>query len=492
MKTAIEAAHNNNRKRSLEDLDAGVLAASTRGPVESRRRSWQEICEAWGLPPWPITVENIRAVAASLKAGGYQSAQLYFDAAIWYQTHILQEQVPPTTRRLVKSYTRSIKRGTPSAQLKAAFPLLEVAVVARPTTFTEAYDPTRTTHAADALILATWFMLREKEMAAARVRDLHLILTTEPQQIQLTIPLHKTAIGGDAQITQRRLKCACTTTTRPLCPACAGRRHLNRLHQGQLGDPDGPLFPTADGQVPTREQNIQLIRRVLEASGIPVDYDDGMGHHKPTYGGHAARVAGAHFLAAQGVPMAVIQILGRWSSSAIERYVQAAPMALAPDVPSMALAGRAGGGGPTASTAQSIIPATVPYSTQEEPPTVPDSPTKAAQRPPNETTLVPDMRPEEALRAIGAEITHHIVHARTGKTHRPDPAEDTVGQTLWKAPCGWRYGGYRYYRQTGTPAEATRCKKCWRSDPTTIDDDEDQSVASSSGSSDSSTSESSS
>ena len=325
MRTAIDAGHPNNRKRSLEDLDAGVLATSTRGPVESRRRTWQEICEAWDITPWPITVESIRAVAASLKAGGYQSAQLYFDAAIWYQTHVLQETVPPTARRLMKSYVRSIKRGTPAAQLKAAFPLLELAVVVKPATFTEPYRPGSPPHAADALVLATWFMLREKEIAAARVRDLTLVLTTEPHQVQLSIPLHKTATGGDAQITHRRLKCACTSTTRPLCPTCAARRHLNRLHQAEMGDPDGPLFPTDQGTTPSREQNIQLIRRALEAAGIPVDYDDGMGHHKPIYG-HAARVAGAHFLAAQGVPMAIIQILGRWSSSAIERYVQAAPI----------------------------------------------------------------------------------------------------------------------------------------------------------------------
>ena len=80
-------------------------------------------------------------MAAPLKAGGYQSAQLYFDSAVWYQTHVLQEPVPPTARRLMRSYVRSIKRGTPASQLKAAFPFLELAVVVDPRTQTDPYDP---------------------------------------------------------------------------------------------------------------------------------------------------------------------------------------------------------------------------------------------------------------------------------------------------------------------------------------------------------------
>ena len=39
--------------------------------------------------------------------------------------------------------------------------------------------------------------------------------------------------------------------------------------------------------------------------------------------------------------MAIIQLLGRWSSRAIERYTQSAPLALAPSAPAIALAGGA-------------------------------------------------------------------------------------------------------------------------------------------------------
>lgn len=90
--------------------------------------------------------DNIRAVAASLKAGQYQSAQLYFDAAVWYQQHVLNQTVPTHLRRLVKAYVRSITRGVPAAKLKEAFPLAQLADAIDLTTAREAYDPGRPMH----------------------------------------------------------------------------------------------------------------------------------------------------------------------------------------------------------------------------------------------------------------------------------------------------------------------------------------------------------
>ena len=339
-------------------------------------------------------------------------------------------------------------------------------------------------------MIITWFMLREKEVASARVRDLTLTLTLQPHQVQLSIPLHKTSTGGGDQITQRQLKCACGTSTRPLCPKCAAQRHLRRLHQADMGSPDGPLFPDPHGDTPSREFNLQLIRRVLIFAGIPTEYDDGMGHQKPIYGGHAARVAGAHFLAAQGIPMAVIQVLGRWSSSAIERYVQAAPMTLAPQVPAMALTGRAQ---PLHNTAvletQAYRDIPTGSNDGDRISQFRDSPTGSQ---PREPELIKDMRPEEARRVTGGMDDQYVAHARTGKAHRTDPAEGQVDQKLWKSPCGWRYGGYRYYRHEGIPPLQNRCKKCWRdpTDPVQVEDEDNLSVESSSDSTDSSSSES--
>ena len=137
----------NSRKRALEALDDGVLAASTRGPMESRRKTWEELCRAWDEPAWPITTDNLQMVAASLKAGGYQSAQLYFDAAVWYQSHVRQEPVLQHLRKLIKAYVRSITRTGFPEQLESAIDL---------TTADQPYNPADPHHAADAVVMCTW------------------------------------------------------------------------------------------------------------------------------------------------------------------------------------------------------------------------------------------------------------------------------------------------------------------------------------------------
>ena len=74
---ALVAAEPNNRKRALDELDRDVLARSTEPAQQSRVRTYRAICAAWGVAPFPLSVENIRCSAASFKAGGYRSAALY-------------------------------------------------------------------------------------------------------------------------------------------------------------------------------------------------------------------------------------------------------------------------------------------------------------------------------------------------------------------------------------------------------------------------------
>ena len=67
---ALNAAQPANRKRSLDDLDANLLARSSTRPMETRVEAWQRLCEAWDVKPWPITFDAIKKVCASLRKGG--------------------------------------------------------------------------------------------------------------------------------------------------------------------------------------------------------------------------------------------------------------------------------------------------------------------------------------------------------------------------------------------------------------------------------------
>ena len=120
-----------------------------------------------------------------MAGGGYRSAQNYFDAAVTYQKKILR----PLLRKAVRPFTRAVLRGIPGARLKARFPVDCLAPLVLPTRG-KAWNPWTTAHATDALLLAVWFMLREIEWAALR-------------RLAACVPLHKTATGGEAELTRR-------------------------------------------------------------------------------------------------------------------------------------------------------------------------------------------------------------------------------------------------------------------------------------------------
>jgi hypothetical protein len=149
-------------------------------------------------------------------------------------------------------------------------------------------------------------------------------------EVELSIPIHKMAQGGQPVITRRVLRCACGVRLAPLCPAHAASRHLARLAAGPGVGPGCRLFPAESGQPSTKRSTVQALTAVLQAAGIRTHTEDHRGRQVAIFGGHLARVSGAQFLAANGIPIAAVQLLGRWSSRAVEKYTQAAPLALAP------------------------------------------------------------------------------------------------------------------------------------------------------------------
>ena len=79
---ALQAAQADTRASALAELDRDVLAHTTSGrPEASRLAVWHRLCQAWGVPPFPLDAENVRAVGACLKKGQYRSAAQYNSAA---------------------------------------------------------------------------------------------------------------------------------------------------------------------------------------------------------------------------------------------------------------------------------------------------------------------------------------------------------------------------------------------------------------------------
>lgn len=450
---ALQAAQSNNRRRALEFLEQDIIARSSQPALQSRLRTWRALCAAWEVVPFPLTFANVKAVAASLKWGGYGSAQLYFQAAIGHQSRALQMPVDPFIRALVKDVCRSIRRGLGPSSLKEGF---DMAALVRAVDMDDdsPFDAARISHAADMMIIGCWFMTREIELSFATNAHLYL----EGPYVNLVLPVHKTNTTGG--LTLRRLKCPCRVQVHNLCPWHSAERHLIRVAAMQ---PDSysqftPLFPDHEGRPISKHMMIQMIRKVLQTCGVPTTRSDGSSPPKQLFGGHCLRVSGAQYLAASGVSTSMVQLLGRWSSSAVEKYIQAAPLALVPELPEQILAE----GQPQLWTGAASS------MTDSNPPSGPRYISEPTDVPMgfDPQLMEDDMKRLASQLAdvksmIETPLDHLVVRPRQNVMHLGTQFERINNPQLWRTKCGWNYGVSRFFRIPHMSDEFRQCRKCF-------------------------------
>ncbi|CAE7393012.1 unnamed protein product [Symbiodinium necroappetens] len=364
LQASLQAAAPQNIQQAVDALEANVVAASTRRALDSRIKFWLKLAATNGVEPWPLTPWKLKVLAACLREGGYRSAQLYIDAVLWHQEHVLQTEVPTGMRKEARRLAKAAVRGMPGTRLKQAFDLGVLAAVVRFGPADGPLDCRRPHHAVDVVIVASWFMLRESELAGARVRDITLSAAV------------------------------------------------------------------------TKAASVEMFGLVLGTAGVETHHTTPDGRSLPIFGGHSARVAGATFLAARGVAVAVIQLLGRWSSSAVERYTQSAPLTYAAAaVPAQALATT-----PVDQPTAKAQPAAPQY------PAIADVDRESSW----EVVAPPDAQSEEdglagvafvpaPLRAeavaniVGEAPTVYIMNSRTRVVHLPGPDEAGLERHEWAA-----------------------------------------------------------
>ena len=458
---ALQAAAPNQRKRSLEELEKDVLANSTKPSQDSRIRTYLALCTAWEVSAFPLSPECIKAVGASLKAGAYRSPQLYFQAAINHQVRRYGLPVEPYIRAIIKDVNRSIKRGLGPAKLKAGFNVYTVASLVDQDD-TEPFSLQRLPHVADVILLGCWFMMRELEMSSAR--DSYLWL--DGNEVTMMIPLHKTSI--QSSLTTRTLTCACSVRLSPMCPWHAAERHLVRLSQHPAKKPGTffPLFPGEDGEVVTKYKTNAHLRAALTTAGISTTMTDANGHSHELYGGHSLRVSGAQFLAAAGVELSLIQLLGRWSSTAVERYTQEAALSIVPQVPQKALgmtasqvtgvapriALSAAGGTVTPMLAAPATPSGVTAKSTKDDGKISQLQTQLASLQISVEALKSSIKTPEEVLIVRPQ--RHVVHKGATDEHVNNPQ-------VWRTLCGWSYGVSKFFRVQGISPPFRRCAKCF-------------------------------
>ena len=312
------------RREALRDFDEDIQAMSSKTAAASWWKTWREFHASWHAntpeehKPLPLTVSHIRCVASLFKKGGYRSFPNYMSKA--HDMHVeagfeWSDQLARAQRRAC----RSVRRGQGPARQSTPLPLEE----------TVQHDfPDETGISGGPLcplqvfVISTFFMLRELEASLALARS--LTFDYELKEITLHLPVSKTdpyALGC-----HRTWGCICGGEPQTPCAYHAALKLFEVLKErfGAEGalPVDLPLFPTPQGRTMTKAKFIQNIEYLVCNQGLRLTGERG----NRLFGGHSARVTGAQFLAGVGLDIFLIQLLARWASQVVLRYVREAPL----------------------------------------------------------------------------------------------------------------------------------------------------------------------
>ena len=410
LKMAILASYDTNRKRTQQELTDQFYAASTQDPRGSQWKTWCTMAHAWGLLPIPITDELVLAIGASMKHGKYRSSKNYFLRAQQEHRDNINEPLSDKTLALITRVIRSINRGIGPTPLKDSF---EIELFHTPLPTDEA-DPgvwfLHTDAARDITTICCWWLLRGIEAAAAKMHHVWRQHTALATTTFFTLPIQKNDTTG--MCVSRGPNCICERQKKnPICPHCAMIRHEKRVRTLFPRNDTIAFIPEPEGTHPSKQTIIQIFRRAIQSTGTTLQRPGPQGEQIQRFSEHVCRVSGAQFLTRLGYSLDAVQLIGRWGSDAIKRYIQDSPLV------------------------------------------------RPLQRTEHQT--------EDHIRKIVQDqMTRSfnqfwIVHGNSGITHIPAITETCTDNRRWHTICGWHYGTSTF-QKTYVKPNTNRCLKCFR------------------------------
>ncbi|CAE7216757.1 unnamed protein product [Symbiodinium natans] len=444
LSSALNAALPENQEDALAELFEDIWARSNLASGDARWRTWTRLCRAWRVDALPLTRDVVEKVSASLKRGGYRSARQYFSQA--RRQHVLHtgKQVPADVELCMRDMTRSLERGLGGPALKDAF-RLESLELPHPEEDVPVSARTQTT----VVVLGCWFLLREIEVAALKVK--YFVVDEKSQTVSLTLQSSKTDTQGD--LVMRCHACYCQVMPANLCPFHVAKAFVSLLPQ----DPEAPAFSNSEGSVLSKEESVQMIRDVLANSDVELTRA-GMAGEVQRFGGHCLRVSGAQFLSRCSIPLSTIMLLGRWGSRSVERYVQEA--ALESFVVTAPRGIGAGQPGSQSLSEESQLDHGMATSSEMPSTPAPSTDTRIGEDVEEQIERANKQLQELSLKVEQLQQRPELVIGK--KAHARDQNELTLLPRMWKARCGWPYGGATF-RRAGLDTQVQRCKKCFPS-----------------------------
>ena len=436
-----------------------LAAPSSRATGEGHWNTWVAFHNSWFgtcIPALPLTTAKLFAVSACFKDGGYRSYRAFVGKA--REHHILEGHAWTEELDLVRrKATLSVLRGLGVARQSAPFDLLAVLRAVQD----GSYQPAAGSPMgwSSLLVLATFFMMREVEVAAAVVS--HITVDFVAARVTLRLPISKSDSGAVG--CSRTWGCICSDSgARPDCPFHAAVAQLNLL-KVTFGDFDlsaVPLFPTASGDVVLKVDVGRALEASVAATGATVVTESG----GRLLGGHSFRVTGAQRLAALGVEVAKIMVMARWAGEAVLRYVREAPLESLP-AEVIALEERRSAALVLKTLRQEI--AAVRAQTQR---LGQDEATRAAALERRVAEIQGAAVGRETARAPERCIIARIGRASNAPAYKVHDARGTdfsSSPCTWRAVCGRRFGAWTFERHLTTDAFPidTQCRGCFGAAP---------------------------
>lgn len=125
-------------------------------------------------PPFPITVDLVKCVGASLTEGGYYACSLYFGAAVGHQLRTTGTPVGEDVHWAIRDTVRAIKRGVLARRLKESFDIKLVPPIVPYSRQRSELHVGQLDAEIDLALVAGWWMLREIEVSNSRAHHLYL------------------------------------------------------------------------------------------------------------------------------------------------------------------------------------------------------------------------------------------------------------------------------------------------------------------------------
>ena len=268
-------------------------------------------------------------------------------------------------------------------------------------------------------------MLRELELGCAQVK--HLTIDRDALTVEWNLPASKTDVKALGK--RRSWGCVCGGSPELPCPvhAVLGQMQLLIDAFGQVRVDAGelPLFPTRAGGFTEKRHVVMCIEAVVSLVGEPLVDPNGVRRH----GGHTLRITGARTMAALGIEIYLIQLMARWASDVVYRYVAEAPLSRMTAAYRSGFAARAGVAVREVSTLQ-----------------------RASEDPMPSNAGIGSVHPGP-----------WVLNLDSGITHRPTVWTLDVQPPQWRTACGWACGMANTTGVSQLPSSSSRlCSGCFR------------------------------